>query len=135
MENKENNMPPIKSWSITKDTAISLGVVISMISVAVWTTSNHKLAQYSLLKANEEISHLQDTCKDLESRLTYHEAKGINGLPHPEAMVEELKKMQNDLGDRWRRADDFVFMKDFAILNNLKMPSHRTVKESATSGD
>lgn len=139
-----------KKTILSKDTAISFGVVIAMISVAVWTTSSHQVIRSEIENLNKQDTAIMQKLNALDEKLTSHIAKGIDGLPHPDgttytinAMKKEFQEKIDQLrkevidksNDRWKRVDDFLFMKDFATINNLKLPPHETVTDKAIKGN
>ena len=118
-----------------KDSAISLGVVISMIAVAVWTTTSHQVMKNQIDNQKIEIMRLEERVAEVKLGLSAHEAKGIGSLRHPAGIVHEINllrdEMDNKISDRWKKADDYLFMKDFAATNQLNMPPHRTLDEAS----
>lgn len=133
-DNKRSN----GKWIITKDSAISIGVVMSMIAVAVWTTSNHESTKNIIQNLQKENANLCQKVSILEERVAQHEVKGINGLPHPESMIKAMEDfrvdLQKQLSDKWRKTDDYLFMKKFCETNQLKMPPHMSAEELSKMG-
>lgn len=132
----QNNNTNGRFSLITKDSAISLGVVIAMISVAIWTTSSHEVMKSKLITTEERFSQLTTKVEKLEKELSAHSAKGINGLAHPEGILSEIEKIKEKMSertiDRWKKIDDYLLMKNFCELNKLQMPNHLTAEQLTT---
>jgi hypothetical protein len=127
MSPKEDQKTPIFS----KDSAISIGVVVSMIIAAVWTATNHQISRNEINNQRETMIQLEKKVIELSSEIKTHEAKGIDGYPHPEGVINLFNQLKGGQTDRWKKADDFIFMKDLCTLNSLKMPPHMTFEEAA----
>ena len=82
----------IKIPLINKDSAISIGVVIAMIGVAVWTTTSHEVMKSQLCASEQKIAFLTERIEKQELALAAHAQKGINGYPHPEGILAEINK-------------------------------------------
>jgi len=120
-----------KTTLINKDSAVSIGVVISMLAVAVWTSTYQQTIRNELLNNKQEIVQLNEKIVGLTTVVKAHEAKGIDGYPHPEGIIAAINQIKEGQADRWKRADDFLYMKEFCVLNSLKMVPHITLQEAA----
>jgi len=119
---------------INKDTVVSISVVISMLIFTVWTTSFSQNMQNETKNQKQEIEQLNKKIESLTYEFKTHTSKGVDGYPHPEGVIASMVQLKEGQTDRWRKSDDFLFMKEFSVLNNLKMPPHITLQESANKG-
>lgn len=115
---------------ISKDSAVSIGVVISLIIVSVWSSTNYQVSKNELQNQQKSIVQLENKVAELSAELKTHEAKGIDGYPHPEGIINMVNQLKTGQIDRWKKIDDYLYMKEYSTLNNLKMPLHITVEES-----
>jgi hypothetical protein len=125
-----------KVWQIfTKDSAISVGVVIAMMTAVVWFTRIH--TQWSAEKDAMQVAIAEIRAENQELRdcLNAHMARGHNGFPHPAGVVHHIKELEKSMSDRWKKNDDYFFMSEFARLNDLQLPKHRTIDQAADGED
>jgi cell division protein FtsL len=134
-EVKENE---VKQSFITKDSAVSVGVVIAMMSLSVWMASSYEIMKGRLYSCEQKISDLSKQIDQQNAEITSHENKGVGGLSHPEGIVNEIEKIKEKMNektiDRWKKIDDFLFMKSFCETNKLQMPPHVTADQTAVTG-
>jgi len=120
--------------TITKDSAISLGVVISMIAISIWTTNAHQTLTNFTGTLQRDIKGLNQEIQNLQGEFVSHKNRGTDGLPHPEGTIREIKEVRKEIQDSWKKTDDYLFMRDFASANGLKMIPHRRIEEMSKEG-
>jgi hypothetical protein len=114
------------SKPIGRNTGISLGLAAMLLSPLI-------MAVIFVVMANSRTQSLEARVETLEAKVDAHMREGLDGIPHPAGIRVALDKVQDEMArrttDRWSRADDRNFMREFTHLNQLKCPDHKRIGE------